>query len=64
MHTRVMSRTTLQVAFLFTDAHVADEGFMEMVNSMLTTGMPAALFDDAEKEALVVDIRAEVTPHW
>ena len=52
----------LQVAFLFTDAHVADEGFLELVNSMLTTGMPAALFDDAEKEALIVDIRGEVPP--
>ncbi len=52
----------MQVAFLFTDAHVADEGFMELVNSMLTTGMPAALFDDAEKEALIVDTRAEVAP--
>ena len=59
-YTKVLNRTTLQVAFLFTDAHVADEGFLELVNSMLTTGMPAALFDDAEKEALIVDIRAEV----
>ena len=42
---------------------MADEGFLELVNSMLTTGMPAALFDDAEKEALILDIRAEVAPH-
>ena len=50
----------LQVAFLFTDSHVADEGFLELLNTMLTTGMPAALFDDAEKDALVAGIRDEV----
>lgn len=51
-----------QVAFLFTDAHVADKGFLEPVNSMLTTGMPAGLFDDAEKDALIAGLRDEVAP--
>jgi len=51
-----------QVAFLFTDAHVADKGFLEPVNSMLTTGMPAGLFDDAEKDALTAGLRDEVRP--
>lgn len=29
--------------FLFTDAHVAEEGFLELVNNMLTSGTRAAL---------------------
>lgn len=48
------------MAFLFTDSHVAEEGFLELLNTMLTTGMPAALFEDAEKDALVAGIRGEV----
>ena len=49
-----------QVAFLFTDSHVAEEGFLELLNTMLTTGMPTALFEDAERDALVAGIRDEV----
>jgi dynein heavy chain len=26
------------MVFLFTDSHVADEGFLELINNMLTTG--------------------------
>jgi dynein heavy chain len=29
-----------KVVFLFTDAHVADEGFLESINNMLTSGKP------------------------
>ena len=29
-----------RVVFLFTDAHVADESFLELVNNMLTSGGP------------------------
>lgn len=36
--------------FLFTDNHVVEEGFLELVNNMLTTGMVPALFSDDEKE--------------
>ena len=49
-----------QVAFLFTDSHVAEESFLELLNTMLMTGMPTALFEDAEKDALVAGIRDEV----
>jgi dynein heavy chain, axonemal len=28
-----------EVLFLFTDAHVVEEGFLEFLNNMLTTGM-------------------------
>ncbi len=42
-----------QVVFLFTDAHVADEGFLELINNMLTSGMVPALYDDSEKDGLI-----------
>ena len=41
------------MVFLFTDGHVAQEGFLELVNNMLTSGMVPALFADDEKEALI-----------
>eukprot|EP00958_Prasinococcus_capsulatus_P027403 scaffold5502_cov390-Prasinococcus_capsulatus_cf.AAC.6 len=42
-----------KVMFLFTDSHVAEEGFLELINNMLTSGMVTALFTDEEKEKLV-----------
>lgn len=42
-----------KVMFLFTDAHVADEGFLELINNMLTSGMVPALYAEDEKDALV-----------
>uniref|UniRef100_A0A383W4S5 Dynein-1, subspecies f n=1 Tax=Tetradesmus obliquus TaxID=3088 RepID=A0A383W4S5_TETOB len=50
-----------RMVFLFTDSHVADEGFLELINNMLTSGMVPALYDDAEKEGLVSSIRSELT---
>jgi len=41
------------VVFLFTDAHVKDENFLEMINNMLTSGMVPALFADDEKIPLI-----------
>lgn len=52
----------LQVMFLFTDSHVANEGFLELINNMLTSGMIPALYDDGEKDALIAGIREEVCP--
>lgn len=49
------------VVFLFTDAHVQDEAFLEMINNMLTSGMVPALFADDEKMPLIDAVRAEVT---
>ena len=46
--------------FLFTDAHVADEGFLELINNMLTSGMVPALYDDGEKDGLINSVRDEV----
>jgi hypothetical protein len=42
-----------RVVFLFTDSHVADEGFLELINNMLTSGMVPALYADDEKDALI-----------
>lgn len=50
----------MQVMFLFTDAHVANESFLELINNMLTSGMIPALYDDGEKDALIAGIREEV----
>lgn len=50
----------MQVMFLFTDSHVANESFLELVNNMLTSGMIPALYDDGEKDSLIAGIREEV----
>lgn len=46
--------------FLFTDSHVADEGFLELVNNMLASGMPPGLYAEDEKEGLIGSVRDEV----
>lgn len=60
MRSRIKQLTLLQVMFLFTDAHVANESFLELINNMLTSGMIPALYDDGEKDALIAGIREEV----
>ncbi|KAK3792441.1 hypothetical protein RRG08_045982, partial [Elysia crispata] len=42
-----------KVTFIFTDQHVAEEGFLELINNMLTTGMVPALYPDEEKDAII-----------
>ena len=49
-----------KVMFLFTDTHVADEGFLELVNNMLTSGMVPALYADDEKEVVINGVRDDV----
>lgn len=49
-----------KVMFLFTDAHVADEGFLELINNMLTSGMVPALYDAGEKDGMINSVRPEV----
>jgi dynein heavy chain, axonemal len=51
---------TSEVVFLFTDAHVVEEGFLEFINNMLTTGMVPALYAQDEKDALCNTVRAAV----
>ena len=45
--------------FLFTDAHVVEEGFLEFINNMLTTGMVPALYEQDEKDSLCNTVRTE-----
>ncbi|XP_071619148.1 dynein axonemal heavy chain 10 isoform X2 [Heliangelus exortis] len=47
------------VVFLFTDAHVAEESFLELINNMLTSGMVPALFPDDEKDNILSQVGDE-----
>ena len=49
-----------KTVFLFTDAHVVEEGFLEMINNMLASGMVPALFDQQEQDACVGAVRDAV----
>ncbi|XP_071880489.1 dynein axonemal heavy chain 10 isoform X1 [Anas platyrhynchos] len=49
------------MVFLFTDAHVAEESFLELINNMLTSGMVPALFPDDEKDTIMSQIGDEAT---
>jgi dynein heavy chain len=46
--------------FLFTDSHVKDESFLEMVNNMLTSGMVPALYTDEEKGPIIEAMRKDL----
>ncbi|BFZ18669.1 hypothetical protein BsWGS_21707 [Bradybaena similaris] len=48
-----------KVSFLFTDQHVVEEGFLELINNMLTSGMVPALYADDEKEIIIGQLRDE-----
>ncbi|XP_030593055.1 dynein heavy chain 10, axonemal isoform X2 [Archocentrus centrarchus] len=48
-----------KTVFIFTDAHVAEEGFLELINNMLTSGIVPALFPDDEKESVLNQLRDE-----
>ncbi|XP_063753564.1 dynein axonemal heavy chain 10 [Eleginops maclovinus] len=48
-----------KTVFLFTEAHVAEEGFLELINNMLTSGIVPALFPDDEKESVLNQLRDE-----
>ena len=42
---------------MFTDAHVLEEGFLELINNLLTIGMVPALFDEDEKKGMFDKLR-------
>jgi dynein heavy chain len=46
--------------FLFTDAHVAEEGFLELLNNILTIGMVPALFPEEEKDGMISPLDEEM----
>ena len=50
-----------KMVFLFTDAHVVEEGFLELINNMLASGMVPALYADDEKEQIIGQMRNEAT---
>ncbi|CAH8588474.1 Dynein heavy chain 10, axonemal [Schistosoma haematobium] len=45
--------------FIFTDQHVVEEGFLELINNILTTGSVPALFGDDERESITGQLRDE-----
>ncbi|NWH62016.1 DYH10 protein, partial [Geococcyx californianus] len=49
------------IVFLFTDAHVAEESFLELINNMLTSGIVPALFLDDEKDTILSQIGDKAT---
>ena len=51
--------TKKETTFLFTDAHVVEEGFLELVNNMLTIGMVPGLFPEEEKDGLISEIEEQ-----
>lgn len=49
-----------KVVFLFMDGHVKEEGFLELINNMLASGMVPALFPEEEKEPLYASVGGDV----
>ncbi|PRP82215.1 dynein-1-alpha heavy chain, flagellar inner arm I1 complex, partial [Planoprotostelium fungivorum] len=49
-----------ETVFLFTESQVVKEGFLEIINNMLTSGMVPAMLTDEEKESVINVIRDEV----
>lgn len=47
-------------SFLFTDSHVAEEGFLELINNVLTIGMVPGLFPEEEKDGLMQPLDDEI----
>ncbi|VDO04672.1 unnamed protein product [Rodentolepis nana] len=42
--------------FIFNDTHIRNEGFLEFVNNILTTGCLVSLFGDEDKEAIINNV--------
>lgn len=48
------------VVFLITDSHIKEEGFLELINNMLTMGMVPALYTEDEKFGLTRPLEDEM----
>ncbi|XP_062558011.1 dynein axonemal heavy chain 10 isoform X2 [Armigeres subalbatus] len=46
-----------KTCFIFKAAQIAEEGFLEFINNILTTGMVPALFTDEEKDTIIGQCR-------
>eukprot|EP00924_Labyrinthula_sp_SR-Ha-C_P003608 maker-scaffold_3-augustus-gene-0.0-mRNA-1 protein AED:0.02 eAED:0.02 QI:0/0/0/1/0.5/0/3/0/4475 len=49
-----------KISFLFTDAHVLEEAFLESVNNILATGTVPSLFESDEKDGIINMVRVDV----
>ncbi|XP_053669700.1 dynein axonemal heavy chain 10 [Anopheles nili] len=47
----------VQTCFIFKAAQIAEEGFLEFINNILTTGMVPAMFTDDEKDQIIGQCR-------
>ena len=56
----ILGQQNKKTVFLFTDAHVAEEGFLELINNMLASGMVPALYAEDEKDSMVSSVRDDV----
>ena len=56
----LLGQENKKVVFLFTDSHVVDEGFLELINNMLTSGIVPGLFEQSDKDAACNSVRDEV----
>ncbi len=50
-----------KAVFLITDAHIVQEGFLELINTMLNSSIVPSLFEDDEKEAILSSVRDEAS---
>jgi dynein heavy chain, axonemal len=59
---RTLFKTVLDKpqTFLFTDSHVAEEGFLELINNILTIGIVPGLFPEEEKDGLINPLDEEM----
>jgi dynein heavy chain len=48
-----------EMTFLFSETQIAEEGFLELINNMLTVGIVPALFSDEERDNIIENLRAE-----
>jgi dynein heavy chain len=46
--------------FMFTDSHVQEDGFLELINNILTIGMVPALIPEEEKDGVMTETDAEI----
>ena len=46
-----------KITFLFTDERVLDEDFLDLINNILTTGIPPAILEKAERIQIIDDYK-------
>uniref|UniRef100_A0A8W7PMI7 AAA+ ATPase domain-containing protein n=1 Tax=Anopheles coluzzii TaxID=1518534 RepID=A0A8W7PMI7_ANOCL len=53
----------VKTCFIFKAAQIAEEGFLEFINNILTTGMVPAMFTDDEKDQIIGQCRGAAQEH-